>query len=299
MKRLIPLALAPIVLAAAPAADPYLWLEDIEGTRALQQVRAWNAETEALLTKSPRFEQDRARAKAILDDEAQIADADAVLGDRVTNLWRDAKNPRGLWRVATLADYQAGRPQWRTLIDVDALGRAEGKSWVWHGASCLEPDYARCLVRLSPGGTDAQVVREFDLTTGRFVDDVSGRLLALRRQADGRWTQTPVALPGNSTLHLGATTGRSDEAFVTVEGMLTPPTLYAVRVGAPPRAVQALPARFDATKYRVVQRFATSRDGTRVPYFLVTKKGATAPAPALIHAYGGFRAAQTPTYLTE
>ena len=478
MKRLIPLALAPVVLAAAPAADPYRWLEDIEGTRALQQVKAWNAETEAQLTKSPRYEQDRARAKAILDDEAQIADADAVLGDRVTNLWRDAKNPRGLWRMATLADYQAGRPQWRTLIDVDALGKAEGKSWVWHGASCLEPDYARCLVRLSPGGTDAQVVREFDLTTGRFVDDgfvlpeaksdvawvnrdtllvatdwgagalttsgypriaklwkrgtplaaattvhespasavqvgaaafvdatrrwpmvsvghtfferellvqaadgrfvplglpkgadvtdviggrvvaklnkpadnfpagalvawsltdivagrhpkgelvmapgatqaieevsasdnvlwvkllddVSGRLLALRRQADGRWLQTPVALPGNSTLHLGATTGKSDAAFVTVEGMLTPPTLYAVRVGAAPRAVQALPARFDATKYQVVQRFATSRDGTRVPYFLVTKKGATAPAPALVHAYGGFRSAQTPTYLTE
>ncbi len=477
MHRLIPLALAPVVLAAAPAADPYLWLEDIEGTRALTQVKAWNVETEALLTKDWRYEQDRARAKAILDDKAQIADADAVLGDRVTNLWRDAKNPRGLWRIAALDGYAAGKPRWRTLIDVDALGKAEGKSWVWHGASCLEPDYARCLVRLSPGGTDAQVVREFDMTTGRFVDDgfvlpaaksdvawvdrdtllvttdwgpgslttsgypriaklwkrgtplatattvhespatavevsaasfvdadrrwpvvsvghtfferellvqdtrgrfvplglpkgadvvdviggravaklneaadgfpagalvawslpeivagrhpkgelvmvpgerqaieevsasdgvlwvkllddVSGRLVGLRRQADGRWAPTPVALPDNSTLHLGATAGQRNAAFVTVEGMLTPPTLFLVRADEAPRAVQALPARFDATKYQVVQRFATSRDGTRVPYFLVTKKGATAPAPALIHAYGGFRSAQTPTYLT-
>jgi prolyl oligopeptidase len=57
------------------------------------------------------------------------------------------------------------------LIDVDALGRTEGKSWVWHGADCLEPDYRRCLVSLSPGGGDADVVREFDRETGRFVED--------------------------------------------------------------------------------------------------------------------------------
>ena len=81
------------------------------------------------------------------------------------------KNPRGLWRVASLSSYVAGKPQWRTLIDVDALGKAQGKSWVWHGANCLAPDYRRCLVSLSPGGTDADVVREFDMPTGRFVAD--------------------------------------------------------------------------------------------------------------------------------
>ena len=56
------------------------------------------------------------------------------------------------------------------LIDVDALGKAEGKSWVWHGADCLPPEYQRCLVSLSPGGSDADVVREFDLSTGKFVE---------------------------------------------------------------------------------------------------------------------------------
>ncbi|WP_288456561.1 prolyl oligopeptidase family serine peptidase [uncultured Sphingomonas sp.] len=482
MKRFLAatmLPLAPLMtIAAAPAADPYAWLEDIEGARALGQVKAWNAETEAVLTRDPRYAGDVQRARAILDDEAQIAMPDEVLGDRVVNLWRDAKNPRGLWRIADLPGYLAGKPQWRTVIDVDALGRKEGQSWVWHGASCLAPDYARCLVRLSPGGTDAQVIREFDLASGRFVDggftlpeaksratwmdrdtllvatdwgagslttsgyprivktwrrgtplaqattvfeapasiveadvwgyadgarrwsfvdvgrtffeheyrlllpggglaklpapagsdlqdvidgraivklnralgripagalvgyslvdlaqgrtpapelvlapnarqaieevaasdgvlwvklldDVQGRLVALTRGDDGRWTQAPVALPANSTVHLAATAGRQDMAFATVEGMLTPPTLYAVERGAAPRAVQALPARFDASQFDVVQRFATSRDGTRVPYFLVTKKGAARPAPALIHAYGGFKNAQTPTYLTD
>ena len=65
----------------------------------------------------------------------------------------DADNPRGLWRIATLESYQAGAPEWRTLIDVDQLGEDEGESWVWHGANCLAPEYTRCLVSLSPGGS--------------------------------------------------------------------------------------------------------------------------------------------------
>ncbi|KAK0340427.1 hypothetical protein LTR94_030567, partial [Friedmanniomyces endolithicus] len=91
------LPLAPLMtIAAAPVADPYAWLEDIEGARALGQVKAWNAETEAALTRDPRYASDVQRARAILDDEAQIAMPDEVLGDRVVNLWRDATNPRGL-----------------------------------------------------------------------------------------------------------------------------------------------------------------------------------------------------------
>ena len=475
-RRLLPLL--PLLLAAAPAADPYLWLEDIEGPRAIEQVKAWNAETERVLTADPAYEPDRARARAILDDERQIAEPARVIGDRVLNLWRDAKNPRGLWRVSPLAAFAAGKPEWRTLIDVDALGKAEGKSWAWHGADCLEPDYARCLVALSAGGTDAQVVREFDLTTGRFVadgfvipeaksesawidrdtllvatdwgagslttsgyprvarlwtrgtplasartvaeadpkavgmtasaavdatrrwpmitlsktywdsgyslvlpggrvvrvaipagsdyqdviegrliaklnkpdgalpagalvayaiddiaagrpvkpelviaptrtqaieevsasdhvlwvkllDDVSGKLLALTRGADGKWAVKPMPLAANATIHIAAVAAKRDMAFATVEGTLTPPTLYAVAPDVDPRPVQSLPAKFDPTRFEVAQHFATSKDGTRVPYFLVTRKGVTGPRPALIHAYGGFRNAQTPTYLTE
>ncbi|HYD35988.1 MAG TPA: S9 family peptidase, partial [Allosphingosinicella sp.] len=170
------LPVASLLLAAGAAAqseaeDPYLWLEEIEGKRALDQVKEWNAATEALLTADPKYESYRSRALAILDDKEQIANPDRILGDKVVNLWRDASNPRGLWRISPLVAYRSGKPQWRTLIDVDALGKKEGKSWVWHGADCLAPDYRRCLVSLSPGGTDADVVREFDLTTGTFVDN--------------------------------------------------------------------------------------------------------------------------------
>ena len=486
---LLPAALL-LLAAAAPAAsdDPWIWLEDIEGERAIAQVKAWNKATEDLLTRDPKFEEYRNRARAILDDEQQIATPDDVLGANVANLWRDARNPRGIWRISPLSAYRAGKPVWRTLIDVDALGKAEGQSWVWHGADCLAPSYRRCLVSLSPGGTDADVVREFDTVTGRFVEDgfklpqaksnvawadpdtllvatdygqgsltssgyprilklwkrgtpiasartlltgeagdvsvgpvavqsgdrrwlfanrsktfwtneyhliaPSGRLVPVPMPADaefqdvigdrlvvklqselrgpaaryragslvayrldriaaGRplppelvmaptakqaieevsasdnilwvkalndvsgklyavtppstrnrknrirdWRVRDMRLPANSTVHLLAVGGRPDLAFATVESMLSPPSLHAVQPGGQSALVQALPARFDASQFSVEQRFATSKDGTRIPYFLVRNRGSSGPVPALIHAYGGFRNAQTPGYLT-
>nr|ART39575.1 J447 [uncultured bacterium] len=463
--------------AFAQADDPYLWLEEIEGAKPLATVKQWNAATEAALEKIPGFEAHRQRALQLLNDPNNIAMPDEVMSDLVSNHWVDAEHKRGLWRVSPLAAYLAGKPEWRTLIDVDALGKAEGKSWVWHGADCLPPAYQRCLVSLSPGGSDADVVREFDLTTGKFVedgfvvaesknsvawadrdtllvamaegegtvtrsgyarivkewkrgtpwsaatvvaeateaevgigpfavmdgdirrpaisrnvgfyesrvsmrapdgrwfelpvpqtaeyqdvvsgqaiytlveplgafrpgsvvaydiqamlagqkpaptlvmapsksqaieevqasdnvlwikalDDVSGKLFALARQADGTWARQTIPLPANSTIQIAATAGKQDLAFATIEGMLMPTTLVAVNSIRQVTQVAALPAQFDASRFTVDQHFATSKDGTRVPYFLVRKKGVTAPTGALIHAYGGFRAAQTPTYLT-
>lgn len=469
---------APLPLAAAAPIDPYLWLEDIHGERALSAVSKWNAETAKLLEAVPGYEADRARAKAILDDKAQIAEPLEIMGDMVTNLWRDADHKRGLWREASLASYLSGKPQWHTLIDIDALGKAEGKSWVWHGADCLAPNYQRCLVSLSPGGSDADVVREWDrasktfiaggftlpeaksdvawdsadtllvgtdfgtgtLTTsgyprvikrwkrgtpltdavtvmegsradvalrpfrlvdgsgkayefinrgitfykgetwiestdGKFVrtplpdtadlrgvedgrlivflnkplgtipegsivawsisdvlagradtpevvftpsarqavetigtsdhrvwvkllDDASGRLLAITRQGDGKWAAVAAELPDNATVTLDAAADKHDLVFVTVQSFLVPPALYAVSADGKARAVQSLPSKFDAARFTVEQRFAVSKDGTRVPYFLAMKKGVKGAVPALIHAYGGFRVASTPTYLT-
>lgn len=476
------LAFASTAIAAqdTDADDPYIWLEEIQGERALAKVDQWNADTEAVLTAQPEYPLAKAWAKQILDDTRQIALPDAIQGDMVTNLWRDADNPRGLWRIASLDSYMAGAPEWRVLIDVDKLGEDEGQSWVWHGANCLAPEYARCLIALSPGGTDADVVREFDVTTGRFVDggfslpeaksnvawfdedtlfvgtdegdgsltdsgyprlvklwdrgtdfstarqiaegeqadisasgfsvldgdtrwrfvnrspsfwtnqislvkedgstvplplpedaefeavlnglviaklnsalettggteqpgalvawslqsvldgsdpapftvfrpsatqaieevaasetklwvkvldDVSGKLIELSPGQSG-WTARSMELPANSTVQIAETSGTGDTAFVTVESMLTPPTLYAVPSEGEAVAIASEPAQFDASKFTVEQKFATSKDGTKVPYYLVRPKDAQGPLPTLIHAYGGFRAAQTPKYLT-
>lgn len=471
---------AAVTAAAAEDKDPYLWLEEIEGKKALDWVKKENAATDKLIVGRPGFEADRKRARAILDDERQIAEPGEVMGETITNFWRDAANPRGLWRQSPLDAFLAGKPVWTTLIDVDALGKTEKQSWVWHGADCLAPDYTRCLVSLSPGGTDADIVREWDRTTKSFVDggftlpqakssvtwenadtllvatdygagsmtasgyprivkrwkrgtplasaetvaegehedvgmnvfalvdgdkrwpmisrgttfyttkylirgvsgesyhstiipesaslrdvldgqaivflnedfgtgfpagslislsledmsadsqvaiipvmtptkaqaienvsatdnvlwvkaldDVEGKLFALRRDpATGNWSQKEVPLAANATVQIAGTVGKRDIALATAETMLMPPTLYAVSENKAPQAVQSLPATFDAKEMSVEKRFATSKDGTQIPYFLARKKGATGPVPALIHAYGGFRAAQTPGYLT-
>ena len=116
-------AAAPITAQGSDAEDPYIWLEEIQGERALAEVDQWNADTEAVLTAQAEYPLAKAWARQILDDTRQIAMPDAIMGDQVTNLWRDADNPRGLWRTATLQSYLAGAPEWRTLIDVDQLAQ--------------------------------------------------------------------------------------------------------------------------------------------------------------------------------
>ncbi|MFL6857811.1 MAG: prolyl oligopeptidase family serine peptidase, partial [Allosphingosinicella sp.] len=154
---------------------------------------------------------------------------------------------------------------------------------------------------MAPTGTQAieEVSASDHILWVKALDNVSGKLFALTRGANGRWTSRVVPLPANSAIHLVRAAGRQDLAFATVESMLDPPALYAIPAAGAPARVQSLPARFDARQFAVEQRFARSKDGTRVPYFLVRRRGAAGPVPALIHAYGGFRAAQTPTYLTE
>ena len=463
--------------AAAQTPDPLAWTEEVEGARALAQVRAWNATTAGVLESAPGFARYRERATAILNDPRQIA-YPTIHKDQVGNFWQDANNTRGLWRTASLASYVAGSPQWRTLIDLDQLARAEGKNWVWKGAFFLEPDYRLALVALSDGGKDAVTIREFDTVAGRFVEggfvvpeaktdvawldrdtlmvtsdfgpgtlttsgygrqvrrwqrgtalsaapvvveaaatdmaafptieiarertfaatlrlptfwtydlvhtapdgrrvrsplpdtaspeaiiggrqiaklnadwsvggttlksgalvaydiaaveagrdpgvelvmappargaidgvdagetvlyvatleDVAGRLHALTRGASG-WTARPIPVPANSALNVIDAGGGTDYAFVNVEGLTQPDTLMAIAPGAAPRPVANLPAFFDASKFEVSQRFTASKDGTRIPYFLVRPKGTTGPLPTLLYAYGGFRSPSLPTY---
>jgi len=474
----IALSAAAAASAAPPAGDPNLYLEQIDGARAIARVKGWNAATLAVLEKQPGFAEYRAKALALLSTNQKIAEPDQILGQKVLNYWQDEQHPRGIWRVSPLAAFAAGHPQWRTLLDIDAMSKADNKKWVFKGATCLSPAYVDCMVRLSNGGGDAVEVREFDLDKATFIangfflptaksevswagpdalfvgtdfglgtltdsgyarivklwrrgtplagatmiaqgqksdvsvnarslvdgdrtwpivtraidfyhhkvshiapdgrlvasplpddadiedvldgrviaslktpwqsrpagalvaysipdllagrapaietvfvpnehqaveevsasrskvwvkylEDVSGRLTALTRAADGTWSGAPVALPDKSTIHLNATASTEDVAFATVEGMLTPPTLFRAEPGAAPAAIQTLPPQFDASTMVVEQHFATSPDGTKIPYFLVHRKDVTGPVPVLMHAYGGFELAQTPSYLVH
>ena len=150
--------------------DPYLWLEEVQGDKALAWVRERNAVSTALLQAQPVFADNRAKVLGVLNNRDQIPGV-TRRGDYLYNFWRDAKNPRGLWRRTTLEEYRKLLPNWDVLLDLDALGKAENENWVWGGSDCLAPDYNRCLISVSRGGADAKVTREFDIAKREFVKD--------------------------------------------------------------------------------------------------------------------------------
>jgi prolyl oligopeptidase len=173
----------PAAIRMAPEPhDPHIGLEDVFGEASLNWVRQRNAQSEAMLQADPRFEALRRELREVLDASDRIPGV-SRRGAWLYNFWQDAKHPRGIWRRTTMAEYRKAEPKWELLLDVDALGKAEGQSWVWQGSSCLSASSNRCLVALSPGGTDANVVREFDLSTRDFVKD--GFALPLSKN---RWT---------------------------------------------------------------------------------------------------------------
>jgi len=167
----------------APADDPYQWLEDVGGDKSLAWVRERNAESQAALQAQPGYAETRRALLEVLNARDRIPSI-SRRGDYVYNLWQDEAHQRGLWRRTTLAEYAKPEPAWETLLDVDALGRAEKESWVFQGASCLGPDYKHCLLSLSRGGSDAAVVREFDVATKRFVD---GGFFVPEAKSDVAW----------------------------------------------------------------------------------------------------------------
>lgn len=149
--------------------DPFLWLEDVDGERALDWVRERNERTTSHFEATDGFNRLREDLLAILDSDDRIPYV-SKLGDHYYNFWRDQNNVRGVWRRTTLEQYRGGNTQWEVVIDLDALAEAEGENWVWAGASCLRPAYERCLVNLSRGGADATVTREFDVPSRAFVE---------------------------------------------------------------------------------------------------------------------------------
>ena len=463
----------------ASASDPYLWLEDVTGDKPLAWVRQQNARTDAELASGGDFKVLQGDIRAILDSDAKIPDVGKI-GDYYYNFWKDAQHERGLWRRTTLDEYRKPEPKWETIIDLDALGKAEDENWVWHGANCLHPDYSRCLIALSRGGADANVTREFDLSTKQWVkdgffrpeakgglgwidrdhvyvftdfgkgsmtpsgyprivkqwargtplsaaktvyegqpddmyiaafhddtpgferdfisrtiafwnnelflrgaegeltridapnsankgvhrdwltlqlrepyeaggktfpagaliatrfddfmagkrdfdvlfmpdehtslesatwtrsrlilnvlDDVKNRLSVLTPRADGWKTAAFTGAPDIGTLEVRAVDDEdSDATWLTATGFLTPTTLALAEPDTAPEVLKTMPAFFDASKDVVEQHFATSKDGTRIPYFIVHPKGLAhdGKAPTLLYGYGGFEVSKTPAY---
>jgi prolyl oligopeptidase len=153
---------------AAAATDPFLWLETVDGKRAMAWVRKENAKTLRVLEKDPRYGALYSQALAIAEARDRLPKPEFLGGD-VYNFWQDADHVRGIWRTTTLAQYRTPQTEWTTVLDLDRLARAEKSNWYWSGIDCERPAERRCLVSLSDGGEDAVTVREFDLGTRQFV----------------------------------------------------------------------------------------------------------------------------------
>ena len=170
LKTLILLAGVTAMSYAWAENDPYLWLEEVDDEKALDWVRAENASTAKRLKSNPLFEELYAEARTILNSSSRLPEVDQE-GDWLYNFWRDEKNPRGVYRRTSLTQFASEEPEWEVVIDIDALSVKEDKQWVFKGMNCLPEHPEHCMVRLSPGGGDAVVSREFNSVSKTFVKD--------------------------------------------------------------------------------------------------------------------------------
>ena len=170
--------------------DPYVWLEDVSGAKSMDWVKKENERTAAVLQEGPHFAELKADALKVLESPDRLA-YPVFRNGTVYNSWQDASHVRGILRKTTLADYVTPQPHWETVIDYDALGKADGEKWVQHGMNCLYPGDGLCLAGLSAGGEDADTLREFDLKTGSFV---SGGFVLPRSKQQASWLDKDTLL---------------------------------------------------------------------------------------------------------
>ncbi len=150
--------------------DPYLWLEEVDGKKALEFVDTQNKATIDVLMQQKDYQDIYSKSLAIINATDRIA-FPAIYGNYIYNFWQDKEHVRGIWRRTTKTSYNSPNPVWETLLDIDALSKQDNVKWVYKAAQGLYPKYDRFLVSLSKGGGDAVVVKEFDATTKTFIKD--------------------------------------------------------------------------------------------------------------------------------
>jgi len=170
--------------------DKYLWLEDVSGDRAMTWVKTENERSAKVLDSDPRYAGLAAAALKVLESPDRLAVPDFRQGE-IYNTWQDAQHVHGILRRTSLASYLTAQPDWHTVIDYDALSKQDNEKWVQKGLNCLYPRDGLCLVKLSAGGEDAETLREFDLKTGKFVEN--GFVLPKSKQ-DVTWVDSDTLL---------------------------------------------------------------------------------------------------------
>jgi prolyl oligopeptidase len=192
--------------------DPYIWLEDVESEESLSFARQANDKCLEALgdpEKGPSYD----RILAVLESKDRIPHVSShgydTSGERVFfNFWKDEKNPKGLWRSTSETSYKTESPEWKTVLDVDALAEEDGISWVWKGSRLLPRKrddqslnggklVTRALLSLSRGGSDAIHLKEFDLSSERFVPQSEGGFVLPEAKTRASYKSRDILLVGS------------------------------------------------------------------------------------------------------
>ena len=202
--------------ASTSSEDPHLWLEEVTGESALAWVHERNARAEQRFF-TPEFHTLKDRLRENLDAEGRIPQV-VRRGEHLYNFWTDDQHPQGIWRRTTLESYRSPEPEWEVLLDLDELSAQEGVTWVWHGAQLLRPQqegqpWRHALIDLSPGGSDADVTREFDLLTGSFVPESEGGFHRPESKGTLSWVDEDTVYLSHSLEGNATTSGYPRSAF--------------------------------------------------------------------------------------
>jgi prolyl oligopeptidase len=154
----------------AQDADPFIWLEEVDGTKALEFVEQQNKLSFDKIGQQKDYQKIYNKSLEIYNSTERIAFPN-ITGNFIYNFWQDKDHVRGIWRRTTKESYLSGNPEWDILLDIDALAANDNVKWVYKGATGLYPNYNRFLVSLSKGGGDAVIVREFDANKKAFIED--------------------------------------------------------------------------------------------------------------------------------
>jgi prolyl oligopeptidase len=157
-------------------------------------------------------------------------------------------------------------------------------------------DAVAVLYTPDAGSAIDEVATGRDAVYASINHDVTGAIHVFRPTAGGTWSHTRLALPAGGSTHIVSANSWGPEAQFRFESYTTPTTLYADAGDGKPVALKSLPARFDASSLKTEQFFATSRDGTRIPYFVTRGNRPAGPAPTVLYGYGGFEISMTPSY---
>lgn len=171
------------------------YLENVLGKEALQFAIENNKLSNDRLKTDPRYQKTYDDVFKILSAKDKLPNFYIMAGE-IYNLWQDDIHVKGIFRKASISSFNASKPEWITVIDIDQLSATENKNWVFKGIHCLQPDYTQCLVSLSDGGKDATVLREFNIRTFQFV---TNGFFIPESKSHATWLDKDTLLIGDAT----------------------------------------------------------------------------------------------------